>query len=1166
MNYTQQQKHAIFTTARKTIVTAAAGSGKTHVLAQRYLALLENDANLNISSLVAITFTRAAAREMRERVRQYLHLRFNNALDEKEKEIWSERLSESPRARIQTIHSLGADIIRANSAVLGLDPVFRVLDEAEAAKLLDDTIKGEFAGNEDQARKFYELFVRFPAQEIRDALRKTKLPLPPISDAESLFRAWVAEWETTAANSIRDYLATYSNTNIAIPMNDKLAERWVNALTLLEKVVTAESNRCKFQVLSCIAATKLNNVGKAENWGGTAAKATALKELKRLVQDARDICGAIGLPPGEYDRQAAYDLQLWKALISRVQKRYFSAKVEHNALDYEDLELLCSQLLGNRAVRDRYLSEFSHVLVDEFQDINQCQWEIINALTEEERGISLFLVGDPRQSIYAFRGADVRVINHVLQRLDEDFEKQTLSVSFRTNANLLHALNDFFGQLFTPEQGLASTDYEVNFRETLQTIRHASPNDEPTVELLCINQSGLKDVWKQFDRSAARRWEAHLLAHRLHELVDSQTAIHDKETDSYRPVGYGDIAILYRSLSDITLYEEAFSACGLPFKTYAGRGFFERQEIWDVLNCLKTLNNQLDELALASVLRSPIGNLSDDALFALRVERDETTGERKPLIEEIARAATGDIPLFPAEELVSIQNFIQLYYELRKLNGRIRVTELIIEILERSNYLAIVSANADGVRARSNLMRLVDIARSRGDRQIGDFLAYVRNVRTREVHVGQAEFGSINTVSLMTVHASKGLEFPVVVLADLGRGQPSGASLLFQYDDKLGPACRVLDEQGQEVDSYAYRRARELAKRKSAAEEKRLLYVAATRARDRLLFSGIVSESKDGSWKKENSSWKAILKWLGVQTIHSVQTDRPVIRHYHWGSARCYIAQTPPHEESLRPIRDLILRPSPVSIETLDTDDRFSVTLLGKIRPSEPTRMRHVSASQLVSWPRAYDTWDAIEGRINDEDDETVDIDSETFIPQSKELGSLVHAALRKHPLPLAGNPMQEYLAQLCWRMRFGNQQSAHSLIANAMSILETYRRSELYSELCNIEPSLIQREQPFIYRLGKIVVHGRIDLLYPKQDGSWCVVDYKTIAVGSVQASTSMLQKHAKNYAAQLSAYYHAIASSKNIDGLRAAIHYLRYGQTITIPKEKLIHAIKRLEALVST
>ena len=297
MKITQEQRRAITSPARKLVIVAAAGSGKTHVLVQRYLALLDANADWRIPSLVAITFTRAAAREMRERVREHLQLRLKKAHNKDEAKRWSERLSELPSARIQTIHSLCADILRANAALIGLDPNFRVLDEAETGVLLDGAIADELASDEDEVSTYRALFVYFRERDIREVLRRETEPLPHIADAKTLFAGWLAEWEAAVHAPLVSFSATNSDAIINVPSEDLLGERWSSALSELAQMRAGVSVWHKYQSIESIAVLPLTNAGKAERWGGKEKKAAALEKLKKLVLAARNLRDEIGPPP-----------------------------------------------------------------------------------------------------------------------------------------------------------------------------------------------------------------------------------------------------------------------------------------------------------------------------------------------------------------------------------------------------------------------------------------------------------------------------------------------------------------------------------------------------------------------------------------------------------------------------------------------------------------------------------------------------------------------------------------------------------------------------------------------------------------------------------------------------------------------------------------------------
>ena len=1145
MNYTREQNDAINTSAHKVLVTAAAGSGKTHVLAQRFILLLAKNPNMSLSSIVAITFTRAAANEMKERVHDYIKQQIRNATDIREKRKWFGRIAELPNARIQTIHSFCSNILRENAANLGIDPNFRILDEAESASLIDEVIKSEFSKYVDVYQKHSPLFEKFSFSEIKAVLQSNRYPLGEIPNSQTLMDHWVKDWASRAGTLFDEFIQRDLEIPTYIPQNDLLGERWQQAVLNIEKITQSDCLKAKYTHVKEMADIKLNNVGKVANWNSKKEKEYALETLKVLVRSARQYRDKISPPPDESDQTASLFLQLWVDLIRRIQERIRENKWDQNELDYDDLEWICCQLLSEDQVRQRYQQEFKHILVDEFQDVNQLQWKIFTSLSEENERVSLFLVGDPRQSIYSFRGADVSVINEVKKRVKQDFSEHALSISFRSNTSLQNALNYFFDQLFKIETKQKLADYEVKTPRKITADRADLTGEVPSIELFFVNQSSLVDVWKRTDRNAVRKWEALLLSQRLIQIVTDQEEIHEKQTDSFRPAQFSDIAILFRSFSDINLYEEVFSICGLPFNTYAGRGFFDRQEIWDVINLLSFLENPLNELALASVLRSPIGNLSDDALFALRSVRDTPNCVNYPLLKQIYRAIDREFLEFPYEEIPSLMRFIRFYEELISLSGHINVFELIYEILNRSNYVAIVNSLYDGEQSKNNLKKLIEIARDRGDILTSDFLDFVRSARAHDIKIAQAEIASTNTVSLTSIHSSKGLEFPIVALADVGRATKKDPKLLFLCDESVGvgPACKVLDNRGEVKESYSYRRTIETVKRKAAAEDKRLMYVAATRARDRLLISGIVSEKADGSWKKEGEIWESIINWFGRNKLMKVRKDTPVYERYPWGKARIHYATVPPKENYIRPYHSSKHKINKYTNSSYHIDKNVDLTLLKKLGPPKSKVFRHISASRM--------------GQANYQEQNFELTDN----LRSKNLGTLLHAILHRHPLPKVGKPLQEYVCRIGLNLGIGFQKRDSELIDDAIRILEKYRKSDLYIELSAVNQTTIFREFPFTYRTENSLIHGRIDLLYKNKDDFWCIVDYKTNSFRKETIDTPFLLEYSNRYIDQLSTYYKAISSSRKFQPLRVGVHYLQYGQTIIIPGHKLSKDLKIIE-----
>ncbi len=861
MRATSEQQAAIHIHDKNLIVVAGAGSGKTRVLVERYLQLLASQPRWPINALVAITFTREAAFEMRHRVRLELERRaqgYDGAL-------WARHLSQMDSARIDTIHGLCADILRANAAQAGIDPQFKVLDEVEAAILLSESVEDTLATID---APLSELFAQYDAYRIISELNRMPLvngpapPQPPTSAA--LFATWQRQWDK-AVFALRERLLGAQEVGALaelryLPPNDKLTELVEQYHSYLADILLAkEAAQVQKLLKDCYAAGAVGNKGAVSKWGSQAAKqaaATALRDLRACIKSASD---EIGEPPGALDRIAVQVLPLWQRLLRRVQAVYQARKEANAQLDFDDLEQLTAALLQDKAVQARYRqAEFKHLLVDEFQDTNQAQWRIIQALADLQQGGSLFVVGDPKQSIYQFRGADVSVFNRVSAEIAarETGQALPLATSFRSHHKLVRQFNHLFERLLTRDESSPVKEFEVVFDAPMRAFRRHSPPD-PAIELLLLDchardETGERKLergrQKRYSSDEMRHWEAYAIGQRVKELIAQKRQVYDKEKAKWRDIAYGDIAILFQSLTQVTLYEAVFKAQQIPFLTVAGRGYYDRQEVWDMLNLLRFLHNPADNLSLATALRSPIFAFSDDLLFALRlIKADGDKGSApRPLWQALQVAVDGE-PLGISEaDKPLLRHALATLTDLRRLAGRVTISELLRRALARTNYMAILTGLPDGARRRGNIEKLLQLAEDSGKITLGKFSQYLADLTAREVREGEALLEAGNALRIMSVHASKGLEFPLVILADTTweRGY-IGAPILLD-DPEFGLSCQVYDpEEAKLASGFAHRRNRDLQARKEAAERKRLLYVAATRAQDYLLISGQFTFNKE---------------------------------------------------------------------------------------------------------------------------------------------------------------------------------------------------------------------------------------------------------------------------------------------------------------------------------
>lgn len=853
--YTTEQELAIRTEGKAMIVEAGAGTGKTTVLTQRVLHLLEQHPDWAIESIVAVTFTDKAANEMRSRIRAAIEKRAAETQDPQ----WQKRRLEADRLQVSTIHSLCTRILRENALSAALDPRFTVLDEVEALLLREEAVAQTLrllAANDHPALQLLDYIeVRTLERELGNLLQRrgTVEPLfaalPPIPELLSQWRAkqqerWQAVWEASRQEYPELVEAIAHLPSIVIPQgDDKLVPAVMAAQQGLHYL--AEGNWAK----SIEAVESINLVGgKGDFWGGKAELAELKAYLKAVREAAKNVkkvgatAEAIAL-----DEDAAKILHWWRDLWNLLMVQYDTLKTAQNGLDFNDLERLTLHLLTAPS-RSRRLEAFvvgiRQLMVDEYQDTNPVQRDIVYALAHPSQP-RLFVVGDVKQSIYRFREADVRVYHRTRQLIEgASGAIVRLSYSFRSHRHLVKAVNTLFAWLFTP-MGATPTPYEAPHgaleSDAPPPLSEAVPHH---VELIRLphkdgaNQSIRTELSRTREAAEIAAW---LVAHE----ADGMPVRSDGGTRGFR---YGDAAILLRSMTDVGLYEEALKAAGVPYITVGGRGYFNRPEVEDLLALLCALDNPADDLNLGAALRSPLFALSDETLFALRWFTPQGAKSKEPIPFRLALATP---PTSLLTEREAVAHAAEVLAALWQLRGRVEVWELLQAAVTTTGYLAILAAadhRQPGSRQRRNVEKLLELARARGGASLA---AFVRDVQTRklnEVREGEAiPDPDAGVVQLMSIHAAKGLEFPVVVLADIGRDLAR-----HQSDSRLmanaayGILASWQDGESKAVKPSSYQIGEWEEQQMEAAENKRLLYVACTRAADWLLLVG--QKGKSNSW------------------------------------------------------------------------------------------------------------------------------------------------------------------------------------------------------------------------------------------------------------------------------------------------------------------------------
>jgi ATP-dependent helicase/nuclease subunit A len=642
-------------------------------------------------------------------------------------------------------------------------------------------------------------------------------------------------------------------------------------------------------------------------------------------------------------------------LLLRIDQRLNEEKQKLSALDFDDLELRTLELLQRPEVIARTSERYRFFLVDEFQDTNGVQRVLLErlALARGRRPANLFIVGDRKQSIYGFRGADVDVFREMTSiLLAAGGEEKPLQLNFRSQPPLIAFFNYLFARLFQVPADVPASEYKN--LDQLGYVKHEKSESRrdlrdagPLVELLVTTKPSLEDDPRAEQDS--RVLDAQQLARRILAL-----------TQGVDRLKYGDIALLFRAMTQVQIYESVFRRANIPYQTVLGRGFYEREEITDLIQLLRFLDNKTDEIALAAVLRSPLCGLSDNALLGLRcapLVNEVETGE--PLHGFSATRSLyaalrhhDEIAFISPEEHELLDRAAKLIGELVDRRHHYPIQDLLRYAVDESEYLTVVAANYDGAQRLANVERLFTLAarfESSGTHLIRDFVRYVEEFeaigsRESEGQIDQAA----DAVRLMTIHQAKGLEFPVVIIPDLQRLSRVTTDHWFLLDRHQGLTLKVPDGRGNLVAGCTFSNFEQRHAWREQFESMRLLYVAATRAEDRLIFSGVTEDV--ANLESKNDSW---LKWiwqsLELHDRHAsdvIDLDDDVQLQLTMN-----LADEPPDEFEAQPEQ-----PPQTSLHSADSLNE-AFPLVQPLGPQSGNAIHRFSVTQLINYqrcPRQY--------------------------------------------------------------------------------------------------------------------------------------------------------------------------------------------------------------------
>ncbi len=1121
------QRAAIADRQRDLFLAAGAGTGKTAVLVERFCDAVCDD-GAGVENILAFTFTDRAAAELTRRVRHALGERAAEEKDLAAARRLRELARDSESAWISTIHAFCRRALAAHPFAAGLDPGFDVLDETEAARLGAEAFEAAFRrfgerGGDDR----FEMAAAFRVDGLREIVRSAYDELRARGEARPALPALAPPDPDEALTALR------------AAANDALA-------ALREAGDTTPVRTCRDRIAAAIAGTEggLPEEAEVDEWKDeSSAAALRLPEVERY----REAHGVLARRVVE--ARFAHHYDYLRELVELYGEELQRIKDARGALDYEDLQLRARDMLSARSdIRDRYRRQFRHVMVDEFQDTNELQLAIVRLLHDGGEG-RLFTVGDELQSIYGFRHADVEVFRGVRRAMEEDRAAgvRRLAGSFRSAPPVLALVNHLGRALF----GADYEDLEMG----------KEPAEAPPAEVLVVERDG----WDEESRNGvslderAQPWrvaEATFLATRLAEL-------------HREGVPRGDMVVLLRSFSYVEAYESALEESGLAPHVVGGRGYWSKQQVSDVRNLLACVANPLDDKALFGALASPACGAGSDAIWLLRhaayrrpvwsalrrlygpdagsdpaeagAQAEAGTDEVEETRRERERAAREHVP---AADAGALRGFTARLLDLRAEAPRLSLAELIERTISVFDYDLALLMRGRGRRRMANVRKLMRLA---GEFEAGerrDLRAFLDFVDAEVEAEGRESEAAVDAegpdgVRIMTVHAAKGLEFPIVAVADLGRKLTMGFPPALRLEaappraasepEGDGAAPRVglrlarLGRPGRRIFDFA--ELQKEADERERREERRILHVAMTRARRRLVLSGAFELDKlDAEPKDQDPLIATVLRALGQPwEERSLELEPPAPREgldARPGPTRVEVrvrrpadgpvaAATAPstehHGGALRrvpmPLHDLRPRaaeaPPPVrqvSYSALALYERCGYRFYAERVLGLSPRLPRGRAAPGRGAPRAAFRSDDGDGPGPERDaveagDEWHPGSGDEDLSTRYARGRVVHALLERSAREGFAPPSTEHAAELL--RAEGVEGGAQA--ERAVALVEGFLGSALRRELEGA--AALHPEAPFAFRAARLVVRGEIDVL-ARLDGEVLVVDYKSDAL----------------------------------------------------------------------
>lgn len=942
VTWTDDQWKAIMLSGKDTLVAAAAGSGKTAVLVERMIRKIVSADPINVDELLVVTFTNASAAEMKHRIGEVLEKEINANPGSRH---LKKQLALLNKAHISTIHSFCLEVIRKYYYLIDLDPGFRIADETEAQLLRDECIDNLFEeeyGKSDNL-SFFDLVDAFTNDRSDDALQKiiqdvydfSRANPTPAAYLTSLIEMYDLKEDTEIENlpfakellfhidlqleGVKQLLE-YGLGLTKLPGGPApRASNFTDDLTIVEILQKAKtvSWNTLYQAMQNLKFSRAKACKGDEYDPALVEEGQKVRErVKKILQEMQSELFA-RLPQSFMKdmREMKPHVETLVKLVQAFANSFQTVKAEKGLVDFADLEHYCLEILKEQSVNENSLSpssaalayrtQFKEVLIDEYQDVNLVQESILQLVTSDsEANGNLFMVGDVKQSIYRFRLAEPNLFLSKYNRfrgLKETGYKIDLARNFRSRKEVLDGTNFLFRQIMGVKVG------EIAYDNSAELVKGAAYPEDKTypIEVALINQKSVETSEVEDNEAANEEYnaaeieqsqlEARVIAQKVKELLEQKQEVYDAKTKSYRPIMFKDMVILLRSMTWAPSIMEELKQYNIPTYANLTTGYFESTEVNIMMSLLKVIDNPLQDIPLAAVLRSPIIGLNEEELSEIRISKKQGAFYEAVQVF-LGQKLNKDKALYD-----KIQPFFQKLANWRTNARRGALSELVWNLYRDTNFYDFVGGLPGGNQRQANLRALFDRARqyeATSFRGLFRFLRFIERMRERGNDLGAARAltEQEDVIRIMTIHSSKGLEFPFVFLAGIGRSfNTMDLRKPFLLDKDLGFATKYIH--AKKRISYPSLPQIAFAKKKKMellAEEMRVLYVALTRAKEKLILIGSVKdiEKSKQKWSQMagNSNWlmnefdrasaNSYLDWIGPSLVR--HRDNEAIHLENW--------------------------------------------------------------------------------------------------------------------------------------------------------------------------------------------------------------------------------------------------------------------------------------------